>query len=337
MQGVIVSVPAPLRAPPIDRHRRLTTAGIGLLTAAIASLSISAAAFGDAPTQAVRPFWRQHLALIMVFGGIFLLQSGLIVALVFQSRRRHRAEHESRRRREDLAHMTRVSTVGELTASLAHEINQPLTAILSNAQAAMQLMDSGCYDPAEIRDILADIAADGARAGDVIRRMRTFLRKENPRPTDLDVNDIVGEVVNLVRPEMTLQDISLALDLAPNLKRVHGDRIQLEQVLLNLVVNALESIKEVRGGARRVLIRTAAVDARTVEVSVEDSGIGLPAARPEDVFEPFFTTKPNGLGLGLAICRSIVQAHGGRIRSRNNEGQGATFGVSLPVLEGARS
>jgi signal transduction histidine kinase len=280
-----------------------------------------------------RSFWRQHLLLVITSGGLFLLQTGLILALVLQSRRRRRAELEARRRREELAHMTRVATMGELTASLAHEINQPLAAILSNAQAGQRLLRAGDGHLDEIRDILADIAADDQRAGEVIRRMRTLLRKGEFNPTELDVNDMVDEVVGLVRGEMILQNVSLTLELSPRLCPVHGDRVQLQQVLLNLMVNALDAMKEASGGNRRVVVRSAASGADSVEVSVEDSGVGVPADKLERIFEPFVTTKAHGMGLGLAICRSIIQAHGGRIGSSNNSGRGATFWFTLPAPE----
>lgn len=281
-------------------------------------------------------FWRQHLTLVITTGALFLLQTGLILALVLQSRRRSRAELEARLRREELAHMTRVATMGELTASLAHEINQPLAAILSNAQAAQRLLDTGGTGVEEIREILADIAADDQRAGEVIRRMRTLLRKGESNPTDLDVNELVDEVAGLVRGEMILQDVSLVLDLSPEPRLVHGDRVQLQQVLLNLIMNALDAMKETSGGNRRVVVRTAVADARSVEVSIQDGGVGVPADRLQQIFEPFVTTKPHGMGLGLAICRSIIQAHGGRIGFTNNADRGATFWFTLPAEEETR-
>jgi signal transduction histidine kinase len=282
-------------------------------------------------------FWRQHLLLVVTTGILFLLQSGLILALVLQSRRRRRAEIEARRRREELAHMTRVATMGELTASLAHEINQPLAAILSNAQAALRLLSSGDDTHGEIREILADIAADDQRAGEVIRRMRALLRKGEFNPIELDVNELVDEVVGLVRGEMILHNVSLALDLSPRRLPVHGDRVQLQQVLLNLMVNALDAIKETSAGSRRVVIRTApSLHERSVQVSVQDNGVGVPPEKLEQIFEPFQTTKPHGMGLGLAICRSIIQSHGGRIGSRNNADRGATFWFTLPALDEAK-
>jgi two-component system, LuxR family, sensor kinase FixL len=277
-------------------------------------------------------FWRQHLTMAVLTGGVFLVQSGLILALVIQSRRRRWAERESRQRREELSHMTRVATMGELTASLAHEINQPLAAILSNAQAAQRLMAMEEKDWEEINEILADIAEDDLRAGEVIRRMRTLLRKGESYPTLLDVNDLVADVLGLVRGEMILHNISLSLELSPQPLLAHGDRIQLQQVLLNLVVNALDAMKETSGRSRKLVVRTQAAG-RSSEVSVQDSGAGVPADKLEEVFEPFVTTKSHGLGLGLSICRSIIQAHGGHIGCRNHSDRGVTFWFTLPVSE----
>jgi C4-dicarboxylate-specific signal transduction histidine kinase len=233
--------------------------------------------------------------------------------------------------------MTRVATMGELTASLAHEINQPLTANLSNAQAAQRLLAAGDGHIEEIRDILADIAADDQRAGEVIRRMRNLLRKGESKPAELDVNEVVDEVAGLVGGEMILQNVTLGLDLSANLHRVHGDRVQLQQVLLNLLMNALDAMKDTPGGSRKVVVRTTVVGPRSVEVSVQDAGGGVPSERAEEIFEPFVTTKPHGMGLGLAICRSIIQAHGGRIGSRKNADRGVTFWFTLPTMDEAKS
>jgi C4-dicarboxylate-specific signal transduction histidine kinase len=228
--------------------------------------------------------------------------------------------------------MTRVATMGELTASLAHEINQPLAAILSNAQAAQRLLALEEKDWGEIGEILADIAADDLRAGEVIRRMRTLLRKGESYPTVLDMNDLVAEVLGLVRGEMILHNISLSLELSSDPLLTHGDRIQLQQVLLNLVVNALDAMKETSGRSRKLIVRTRAAG-RSGELSVQDSGAGVPADKLQAVFEPFVTTKPHGLGLGLSICRSIIQAHGGHIGCRNDPNRGAIFWFTLPSGE----
>jgi C4-dicarboxylate-specific signal transduction histidine kinase len=278
-------------------------------------------------------FWDRHLLLVIVTGALLLLQAGLIVALVLQSRRHRRAEREVRRRREELAHMTRVATVGELTASLAHEINQPLAAILANAQAARRLLASGSASMDEIAEILDDITADDQRAGEIIRRMRAMLRQDAPSPETLDMNDLVVEVSGLLHGEMILQDVALTMDLSAVPPMVHGDRIQLQQVLLNFMVNALDAMKDLPGPAHKTIACATAVADHDVRVSVQDSGAGVAADKLEQIFEPFMTTKPHGMGLGLSICRSIVQAHGGRIGLTPNGGRGVTFWFTVPTAE----
>ena len=276
--------------------------------------------------------WQQHAKWVGAATAVFLVQSGLILALVLQSVRRRRAEREALRRRQELAHTTRVATMGELTASLAHEINQPLAAILSNAQAAQRLLAAGVTNGNEIRDILDDIAADDQRAGEVIRRMRSLLRKGESEPTTLDINEVVAEVAELVHGEMILQNVSLGLHLSPTALWVHGDRIQLQQVLLNLIMNGLDAMKDAANGERKLEIHTRSQD-HSVRVSVVDTGGGIPADSIERIFDRFVTTKPHGMGLGLAICSSIIEAHGGRVGGANNSERGATFWFDVPVVE----
>jgi signal transduction histidine kinase/integral membrane sensor domain MASE1 len=256
-----------------------------------------------------------------------------LVAEVFSSAlERQRAEEDARRSRDELAHFLRVSTVGELTTSLAHELNQPLTAILANAQAARQLLDSG-MDPDEMREILNDIVEEDKRAGEVIRRLRQLLRKGAPEYAPLDLNILVTEVVGLVASDATIRNVAIRLDLASEPARVHGDRVQIQQVLLNMLLNATDAMAELPPDRRLALVTTAiATDEGAVHVAVRDAGSGLSQADPDGVFEPFYTTKPAGMGMGLSIARSIVAAHGGRIWARDNAGAGATFTFSLPLV-----
>ena len=242
---------------------------------------------------------------------------------------RKRAELEAQRTRQELAHVTRVSAMGELTASLAHELNQPLTGILTNAQAARRLLDAPTPDIAELRAILRDIVDDDRRAADVIQRMRDLLRKGESEMQRLDLGRLVRGVLKLLGSDAVIRDVTVALDLDTHPTIVTGDRVQLEQVLLNLVVNAMEAVSERGGSDRTVIVRTRNVEGQGVEVSVEDSGPGLRRGTQHLVFEPFYTTKNTGMGMGLAIARSIIDAHGGKIWAENNA-RGATFVFQLP-------
>jgi two-component system sensor kinase FixL len=239
--------------------------------------------------------------------------------------------------RQDLAHVGRVSTMGELTASLAHELNQPLTAILSNAQAAQRILASDPADLGEIREILADIVQDDKRAGEVIHRLRGFLKKGTLELSTLDIGDLVSQVARLVSSDAIIRNVVIRLELASGLPPVVGDRAQLQQVVLNLLMNGLDAMRDSGVGERTLVLRTFSAGPgkvggpATVVVAVEDSGVGIEEADLEHVFHAFYTTKPDGLGMGLAIARSIVQAHGGQLEARNNPEGGATFSFTLPT------
>jgi len=244
---------------------------------------------------------------------------------------RKQAEHEAQRLRQDLAHIGRVSALGELTASMAHELNQPLTAILANAQAAERLLAADVVNLEEIREILKDIVDDDKRAGDVIRRLRGLLKKGDLEFVSLDLNQIASEVAWLVRNDALTRNVSMSLELARGLPRVRGDRVQLQQVVLNLVLNGLEAMRELSTGDRIIVIRTARDGAAAVRLAVRDSGIGIDEANVDRMFQPLHTTKAQGLGMGLAITRTIVDAHGGLLGAANNMEGGATFYFTLPV------
>ena len=243
---------------------------------------------------------------------------------------RKQAELDSREQRSELAHLTRVATLGELSGALAHELSQPLTAILSNAQAAQRLLARDQPDLREIGSILADIADDDRRAAEVIQRLRSMLRKDEQQFTPLDLNWLIREVLLLERSDLITRQVAVAVELSPDLPQVYGDRVQLQQVVLNLVLNASEAMTTTAIGERRLVLVTAR-DQEGCQLDVVDQGCGIPADALERVFEPFFTTKRQGLGLGLSICRSIVEAHGGRLWASNNEENGATFHLALPA------
>jgi two-component system sensor kinase FixL len=256
-------------------------------------------------------------------------EGGAVVSHIDVTDRR-RAEDEARRRRQELAHAQRLSTTGELAASLAHEINQPLLAIMSNAQAADRLLGGPVPDLAEARAALDDIAADANRAAEVIRALRGMVGKDAAPHGDLDVNELVARVARLVRHEVERREITLRVDLGSDVPAVRGDAVQLQQVVLNLLLNASDAIAGEGTAARDIRLatwRTAAGDAR---IDVVDTGPGVPEDQLERMFSPFVTSKPDGLGLGLSISRSIVEAHGGRIGAASNAGRGLTVSVVLP-------
>jgi two-component system sensor kinase FixL len=247
---------------------------------------------------------------------------------------RKRAEVQAQRNRQELAHFARVSTMGELTASLAHELRQPLTGIMTNAQAARKLLGRVPPDLGELRDSLEDIISDNRRAADVIQRLRDMLRKGELRQARLDLNELIGEVTRLLSSDAIIRSITVKLDLAPSPVVVSGDRVQLEQVILNLFMNAMDAMAEVPDGQRTIVVRTDKSAAKPAHVAIEDGGTGLREGTQERLFEPFYTTKVAGMGMGLSIARSIIEAHGGTIWATNNGTRGATFHFTLPSADG---
>jgi len=243
---------------------------------------------------------------------------------------RKHADQEMLRLRQDLAHVARVSVIGQLSSTLAHEINQPLGAILRNVEAAALFMEHPSPDWAEIRAIHEDIRNDDLRAKAVIDRMRVLLRREEVAMTSLAVDQVLGEVAALLRQDAAARHVALEIDI-PELPQVRGDRVQVQQVLLNLIINAMDALMNV--GERR---RSVAVTARRsgldeVEISVADTGLGVAADQVDRIFDPFFTTKSNGIGMGLSISRSIVETHGGRLWGESNPAGGATFRFTMPI------
>ncbi|HEV7717743.1 MAG TPA: PAS domain S-box protein, partial [Arsenicitalea sp.] len=232
--------------------------------------------------------------------------------------------------RADLAHVTRVTTLGELSASIAHEVNQPLAAIVTNGEVGLRLLDADALDAAEMRELLEAVISDGRRASEIIRRLRTLTMKTDMRTSELDLNDIIADVVPLVREEVAGRQVSLQLDLAPGLPPVLGDRVQLQQVIINLLVNAVEAMATVDGRPRELVIRSQRHDPGQVLIAVQDSGSGIEPQTAKEIFEAFYTTKPDGMGMGLSICRAIVEGHGGTIWASANDGPGATLQFVLP-------
>ena len=230
-----------------------------------------------------------------------------------------------------LAHANRVTTMGQLTASIAHEVNQPIAAAVTNAHAALRWLGGHPPDLEEAREALDDIIKDGKRAGDVIGRIRALIKKVPPRHDRLDINEAILEVIDLTRSELLRKGVSLQTALAKGLPLIRGDRIQLQQVILNLIINAVEAMSDVRKGPRELLISTAEDKSNGVQVEVRDSGPGLSPESLERLFDPFYTTKPSGMGMGLSICRSIIEAHGGQVWATANVPQGAVFHFTVPA------
>jgi C4-dicarboxylate-specific signal transduction histidine kinase len=241
------------------------------------------------------------------------------------------AEQELRKAQAELAHVTRVTTLGELTASIAHEVNQPLAAVIANAEACLRWLDRETPDLAAVRRSAEWVINDGIRASEVVRRVRALASKADIEKLPLDLNDVVREVIVLVQRELSNHRVSLRTEFAPALPTVLGDRVQLQQVIINLVMNGIEAMQPVTDRPRELVIRSGQYDTQHVRVSVTDCGIGISTENANRLFNAFFTTKSGGLGMGLSICRSIVEAHDGRLSASGDEGRGATFQFFLPL------
>ena len=255
-----------------------------------------------------------------------------IVANIEDISDRKRAEAQLRKTQAELAHVMRITSLGELAASIAHEINQPLAAIEANAAASLNWLGEPRPDLELVRDALTDIVADGHRAGRVIQRIRQLATKSEPQKDRLDVNELIDDVLALVRSEVQGHRVSLRVALAAALPSALGDRVQIQQVIINLVMNGVEAMAAVNDRPRELVIRSQAHDNDQVLVSVQDAGVGIDPRHADHLFDAFFTTKPAGMGMGLSISRSIIEAHGGRLWATPNPTSGATFQFALPVM-----
>jgi PAS domain S-box-containing protein len=256
-----------------------------------------------------------------------------VLVTVIDITERNRTQEALQRTQAELAHVTRVTTLGELTASIAHEVNQPLAAIVTNGEASLRWLGRDVPQLDEVRDAVKRIISDGARASEVIWRLRALSKKTEPERVPLDLNDIIDDVIPLIQREVINHGVWLRLDLAPELPPVLGDRVQLQQVIINLLINGIQAMASVTVGPRELIIRSRRHEADMVLVAVQDSGIGVAPENVARLFNAFFTTKRDGMGMGLSICRSIVEAHGGRIWASGNTGPGATFQFALPSIQ----
>ncbi|WP_456629383.1 sensor histidine kinase [Bradyrhizobium sp. URHC0002] len=257
----------------------------------------------------------------------------MIGGLLHERRRRRLAEVESRQRLADLAHLNRYSAVGELTTSIAHELNQPLGSILTNAETAELMLKSSSPDLDEVREILADIRRDDQRASEVIRRLRSVLKKTPFEMKYIDLNETVRQAIGFVAAVAHGRGIALKYGMTATDLNVKGDAIQLQQVFLNLMINAMDAISEAETKEREINVTTN-LSGTDAEIRISDTGPGIATGDLKNVFDPFFTTKPQGMGMGLAIVRTIVEAHHGKISAANQSSGGALFTIRLPTARG---
>jgi len=275
--------------------------------------------------------WEQYSWQIASIVAVILIQAGLISVLLREHGRRQLAEVQARQRMAELAHVNRFSTAGELTASIAHEINQPLGSIMTNAETANAILKSPTPDIAELKDIVNDILLDDRRAAEVIRRMRSLLKKAPFELKNIDLNDLVRETVEFLSSLAVGRKFELVSLTTQNALPILGDRIQLQQVILNLVVNGIDAMRDTPGENRIISVRTSRVE-NSAQLSVSDRGSGIPEDKLEKVFAPFFTSKAEGMGMGLSIAHTIIEAHHGLISAKNRDHGGATFRIKLPLV-----
>jgi signal transduction histidine kinase len=275
-------------------------------------------------------FWERYRWQSIAIGSVVLLQTVLIALLLHERRKRQDAEVESRHRTSELAHVSRQATAGELSASIAHELKQPLGSILTNTETAELILKSPSPDFAELKEILVDIRRDDLRANEVLRRMRSFLKRTPFETKEVDLNDLAREAFAFLSIQASSCNVALYLNESPERLRVRGDPIQLQQVIINLVVNSIDAMASIPYG-RTVIGRTEKNGGSSAEISISDSGPGIPQEKLNHVFDPFYTTKEQGVGMGLSIARTIIQAHQGRIWAENQAEGGAVFHLSLPL------
>jgi PAS domain S-box-containing protein len=280
-----------------------------------------------------KEYFRKDGSRVPVLIGVAAFEEGGSqgVAFVLDLTERKRAEAQAREMQMELAHANRIATIGQLTASIAHEVNQPIAAARNNAAAALRFLSGNPPDMEEVHEALGCIVKSTDRAGDIVDRIRAHVKKAPPQSVRFEINDVINELIALARSELVEKGVTTRLRLWKGLSPVQGDRVQLQQVVLNLILNAVEAMSSVDDAPRELSISTEPRGADEVLVAVRDSGPGIEPERLERVFDSFYTTKPSGMGLGLSICHSIVDAHGGRLWAGANEPGGAVFQFTLPA------
>jgi signal transduction histidine kinase len=274
--------------------------------------------------------WEEHKILIIFVVAGLLAQAFTIIALLVLRGQQRRAVAEIEKQRTELAHVSRVSTMGQLASALTHELNQPLGAILRNAEAAELFLQSSPPNLEEVRAILTDIRRDDKRAGNVIDRMRALYKRRSLVLQDLDLRELVEDTVALTRTDADTRQVRITMQMPPQLPRTQGDRVHLQQVLLNLILNGMDSMATVSKPRRILLVRVQATKSGNLQIEITDHGTGIAPEAAARIFEPFFTTKSNGMGMGLAISQTIIEAHGGDIWVDSKGGAGTTFTLILP-------
>ena len=331
--GVAIALAQPIDAPASCFLLAVTVSSLfGGLGPGLLSVGLSALAFDHfflARTFPVAP----EPAVYLRFA-VFLTAALLITGLMEMKRRveqsRNRAEDSLRLAHADMAHVNRVTTMGELTASLSHELNQPIAAALTDANTCLRWLMREHPDLEEARAAASRMVKDAARAAEIIKRIRMPFERGHSEQESLAVNEVIREMVLLLRSEASRRSVSVLTELAADLPQVTGDRVQLQQVLMNLMINGIDAMKDVNG-TRELVINSQRADSEQVQVSIRDTGVGLPPQQADQVFNAFFTTKPHGTGMGLRISRSIVESHGGRLWAGDNTPRGACFYFTLPT------
>ena len=281
--------------------------------------------------------WDQYRWEALGVLAIVLLQAAMITWLLFERRRRHIAQLESRRHLLEVIHLNRTATAGALSASVAHELNQPLGAILSNTEAAETLLTMNPPDIGQLKDILADVRRDDQRASDIIRHLRGLLKKGEIELQRFDLRDAIGDAIHILEPEAMKRGVVLSEGQGQETCTVRADQVHLQQVLLNLATNGMDAMSDCAPGRRRLEFRAALRGVSEVEVSVTDTGTGIPKDKLNAIFDTFYTTKQQGTGLGLSIARTLVETYGGRIWAENRTDGGAIFRFTLPLAETRRA